>query len=57
MANELEKTEQAFREEVAKLHELVKDEKFDCSSQNVCQSVKKITKLFFGNISFIQVKK
>lgn len=53
----MEQTEQAFRDEVAKLNELVKNEKSDCSSQDVCKSVKEITKLFFGNISFIQVEK
>ena len=55
MANEMEKTEQAFRDEVAKLNELVKDEKSGCSSHDVCPSVKKIANLFFGNISFIKV--
>ena len=49
--------EQDFRDEVSKLNELVKDPKSDCSSQDVCASVKKITKLFFGNISFIEVNK
>jgi hypothetical protein len=52
----MKETEQKFREEVATLHELVKDPKSDCSSQMVVASLKKINKMFFGNISYLKVE-